>query len=124
MDQIVHTRAALALVDADRALRHALSFSFATEGIDVDAFGDARSVLGAVRETPWPCLVADYALPDMNGLELFERLRATGRVAHAILTATNPSRSLLSRAEAARVDLIEKPLLSDQLLRRVRGVLM
>lgn len=111
--------ATLALVDDDQAVRHALSFAFETAGFDVVTFADAESAAKAPERRSWRCLVLDQNLPGMSGLELLARLRREGLAMPAVLITTHPSKDTVARARAAGVEIIEKPLLDDQLSRKV-----
>jgi FixJ family two-component response regulator len=113
----------LALVDDDDALRHALTFSFETAGIGVEAFALGEAALAARNRSKWRCLVADYRLPGISGLELLERLRLAGVNPPTILITSNPSRELKFRSSVAGVEIVEKPLLGDQLLQSVLNLL-
>ena len=116
------SRPAVLLVDDDPAVAHAVQFSFDLEGLDVRSFSDAAGLLASdlPREG---CLILDYHLPDIDGLELLERLRANGVRLPAVLMTTNPRKILKARAAAAGVPIIEKPLLTDALLTAVRSAL-
>jgi FixJ family two-component response regulator len=124
LDQSRRSPPVLALVDDDPALRHALSFAFETAGISVAAFADAESALAAADKAAWRCLVLDHKLPAMSGLDLLERLRAAGVRAPSILITTHPSRETRARALAAGVEIVEKPLLDNQLSRKVHDLLI
>ena len=113
----------LALVDDDPAVRHALSFMFETAGITVATFADAESALAAPGKSAWRCLVLDQRLPRMSGLDLLERLRAIGIEAPSILITTHPSRETRARAAAAGVEIVEKPLLDNQLSQKARAIM-
>ncbi len=123
LDQVYRFQPVLALVDDDPAVRHALSFAFETTGISVAAFADAESALAAPDRAAWACLVLDQKLPRMSGLDLLARLRVAGVSVPAILITTNPSREMRARALAAGVEIVEKPLLDNQLSRKVRELM-
>jgi len=123
LDQVLHHSSVVAVVDDDPAVRHALSFVFETAGIAVVTFADAESALAAPMKQHWRCLILDQKLPRMTGLELLTRLRTAGLTAPSILITTHPSRETRARALAAGVDVIEKPLLDDQLTLKVRELL-
>ncbi|PZO53857.1 MAG: hypothetical protein DCF16_06055 [Alphaproteobacteria bacterium] len=123
LDQVCRFPPVLALVDDDPAVRHALSFAFETAGITVATFADAESALAAPDQGAWRCLVLDQKLPRMSGLDLLERLRAAGVIVPSILITTHPSRETRARALAAGVEIVEKPLLDNQLSRMVRELM-
>lgn len=123
LDEPRHSPADLALVDDDPAVRHALSFAFETAGVSVSAFSDAESALASPDRMAWRCLVLDQRLPGISGLDLLERLRAAGVQAPSILITTNPSRDTRLRAREAGVEIVEKPLLDNQLSKKVRELI-
>ena len=113
----------IVLVETDRAVANALRFSFELDGFDVRAFEDGE----ALFTCPMPvrgCLIIDHSLPEVNGLNLLERLRAAHVTLPAILIATNPPRALRLQAAASGTPLIEKPLLTDALRDSVRAALV
>lgn len=111
----------IAVVDDDPAVRGALAFSLETAGMAVSTFADAEAVLAGQPESwaSWDCLVLDQRLPGMSGLDLLNALRRCGLDAPAILITSNPSRQTRGEAAAAGVDIVEKPLLDDDLARKV-----
>lgn len=109
------------LVDNDAALLHALSFAFETDGYEVHAFADAESLLAHpdARHAS-VCFVLDQKLPGMSGLALLAALRAENITAPAILITSNPTASVRREAQAAGVEIVEKPLLDGLLASKVR----
>ena len=61
------------------------------------------------------CLVLDYKMPRLNGLQLLTRLGARRLDLPAILITSNPSAATRERAAEAGVAIIEKPLLGNTL---------
>lgn len=107
------------VVDADAGLRHSLWFSLAAEGYAVSTFANGNDLL-SVRELPErACLVVDYNLPDMTGLELVAELRGRFSGLPIILVTNNPNTPLRRRAAQAGLAMIEKPLLGDSLLKGI-----
>jgi two-component system response regulator FixJ len=116
-------RPSILLVEDDPAVVNALKFSLELEGFDVSAYADGETLL-ATRPLPETgCLVLDYNLPGMDGLNLLERLRTANVTLPAILITTNPRNALRARAALAGVQIIEKPLLTDALRDSVRCAL-
>jgi FixJ family two-component response regulator len=115
-------RAILILVDDDTAVLSALKFAFEVEGFEVRAYRDAESLLGEPDFPGCGCMVLDYKLPGLNGLELLARIRARGVELPAVLITT-PTATVRAQAAAAHVALVEKPLLTSTLLDTVRTLL-
>jgi two-component system response regulator FixJ len=69
------------------------------------------------------CLVIDYRLPSMNGLDLLSELRRRKIMLPAIVVTTEPSASVRARTAAAGAALIEKPLLNESLFDGIRAAM-
>jgi len=108
------------VVDDDSAVRDSLKFSLEIEGFSVRAFAVGGDLLGSSLPHRYACLVIDQNLPGMTGLELVARLRERHILTPAILTTTNPTGALTARARNAGVSIIEKPLLGNVLIDKIR----
>lgn len=69
------------------------------------------------------CLIVDYNLPGMNGLDLLALLHECNIGLPAILIRTHPTAVVRKRAASAGVYLIEKPLLTDTLFQYIYSTL-
>jgi len=114
---------AVILVDDDPAVRHSLAFVLGLEGYQVRTFATAGAMLAMDTVPDRSCLIIDYALPDLNGLELLAKLRTMGVSHPAILITSNPTPALRRRAAAALVPIVEKPLLSSSLTDAIRAAM-
>ena len=106
------------LIEGDKALREALSFSLELEGFRVAVL--ALPDPAEVEAEGANCLVIDYKLAGMDGLRLLDEVRSRGVKAPAILLATAPSKAIRDRAAQAGAILVEKPLLCDTLTAAIR----
>ena len=88
--------ATLILVDDDEHVLAALKFAFEVEGFEVRAYPCAESLLAEPRLPQSGCLILDYNLPGLDGLEL---LRLRGVTMPAVVITT-PGPSILARAAA------------------------
>lgn len=112
----------LILVDDDVAVLSALKFLFEVEGFDVRAYANAESLLSERNIPDAGCLVLDYRLPGLNGLELLGKLRGRGVTLPAVLITT-PTPLVREKAAAAGVPMVEKPLLTGALLDTIKALL-
>ena len=111
------------VIDDDDAVRGSLKFSLEVEGFKVRAYSDAQELLNDDSLPPSSCLVTDYYMPVMNGLELVAELRDRQISIPTILITTLPSQDLRNRAKAAGISIVEKPLLGSRLLDSIREAL-
>lgn len=108
------------IVDDDAAVLTSLQFALEVEGYTVHAFSDAKGLLGLHHIERQASLVIDYRLPDTNGLDLVQRLRAKGVTAPALIITSHPGPDLKRRANALSVPILEKPLLDNSLIAAIR----
>jgi two-component system, LuxR family, response regulator FixJ len=111
------------VIDDDYAVRNSLKFILEVEGFKVRAYSDAQELLTEDSLPPSSCLVTDYYMPAMNGLELVAELRDRHMSIPTILITTLPSQDLRNRAKAAGIQIVEKPLLGSCLLDSIRKAL-
>ena len=87
------------------------------------AFSSAQDLL-IEENIPSPsCLVVDYYMPGMNGLELVARLRERKKV-HPSVLITSPDENLRNQAAAFGVTMLDKPMLGGPLLKAEPGALL
>ena len=110
------------VLENDAAVRNSMKFSLQAEGYQVRAYSKARDVLEAPDLSEIDCLVVDYRLEGMNGLELVRQMRAHGIRAPVIMITTLPSLDLHRDANAAGIPIVEKPLLGNTLADQIRSV--
>jgi FixJ family two-component response regulator len=108
------------VVDDDEAVRNSLRSMIRSEGFEVRAFSNGRDLLNEASLPAIGCLVVDYHMPAMNGLELISALRGRGVSIPAILITGNPTKDVRDRAAAIAVLVVEKPCQGSYLLDCVR----
>jgi FixJ family two-component response regulator len=119
----VPTKSMVLIVDDDPAVRNSLKFALEVEGFSVQVYPTGVDLLDEHDLPASGCLVTDYNLPGMNGLDLLDLLRERDIKMPAILITTHPSAVIRRRAASAGVPLIEKPLLNDTLFQCIRSAL-
>lgn len=112
------------VVDDDPGMRDSLRFLLESEGFAVEAYASARAFLEAGGAGRSGCLVTDVRMPDMNGLELQEKLAAEGsRLSVILMTGHADVPMAVGAMRAGAVDFIEKPFADGALLDSIRRAL-
>jgi two-component system, LuxR family, response regulator FixJ len=105
------------LVEDDAPVRHSLKLLLSMRDHDVrdcETGGDALAIEFGNDQT---CLIADYLLPDIDGVALLGELHKRGWRAPAIMITGVFDPMLEGRArDAGYVTVFEKPLQHDQLV--------
>jgi len=116
-DPIIH------VIDDDVAVRNSIAFLLETADLSARTYESAVAFL-AEEDRPAGCIVTDVRMPDMTGLELARRLRATGSAEPVIVITGHADVPLAIEAMRAGVlDFVEKPFDDDVLLASIRRVL-
>lgn len=110
-------RPIILLVEDEPAVRRSLQLVLQGSGFSVRSYGAGTALLADPAARNAHALVADYRLPDGDGLTILRNLRAAGFSGPAVLITAFNSPELAARAEAAGFNrILEKPL-ADRLLR-------
>jgi len=115
---------AVLLVDDDAAVLGALKFALESEGLEVHDYRGAVALLADLNMPPFGCLVVDYRMPIMDGLELIAVLRERGIKAPAIIITGRTNKDLAAQATRLGVRrVLEKPLADGALPAAIRSAL-
>jgi len=111
------------VVDDDASVLRAISRLLRLEFV-VEAYDSPWPFLEALRPDTPGCILLDLALPGVSGLELQERLIASGCCQPiVVLSGQGSVRTSVQAMRAGALDFIEKPWENDTLLETVRRAL-
>jgi two-component system KDP operon response regulator KdpE len=97
--------------------------SLTAQGYDVRVADDGELALQTFRDWPAALVVTDLAMPNMSGLELCRRLRATSQVPIIVLSVRGEEKTKVEALDAGADDYVTKPFGMDELLARIRAAL-
>ncbi|NLS28810.1 Transcriptional regulatory protein FixJ [Sphingomonas sp. S2M10] len=110
-------RRSVLLVEDDDGVRRSTQLLLHGQGYRVRAHSVAAASLADPSAMTADYLVADYCLPDGDGIQLLRALHARGWTGRAVLMTGYSSPSLTAEAEATGYAvLLEKPLRTRELL--------
>jgi two-component system response regulator MprA len=112
------------VVDDERPVREALARALRFEGYDVDVAADGGEALGRLASSTTDALVLDVLMPELDGLEVCRRLRASGDdTPILLLTARDAVPDRVRGLDAGADDYLVKPFALDELFARLRALL-
>jgi FixJ family two-component response regulator len=112
------------VVDDDDALLLSLARSLKLRGYMVETFPSAESFLEGHDPSRPGCLILDYGLPGMNGLELQAHLNSEGvKTPIIFITGHGGVPESVRATKAGAVDFLEKPYKPDALVQQIENAL-
>jgi two-component system, OmpR family, KDP operon response regulator KdpE len=111
------------VVDDEVQIRRFLRAGFELEGFAVREAADAAAGLRAATLQPLDLVILDLALPDLDGSQVLERLRAWSAVPVIVLSVRSSEAEKVRLLEAGADDYVVKPFGMAELLARARAAL-
>jgi DNA-binding response OmpR family regulator len=111
------------VVDDEPSIREVVSIYLERAGYQVVVADDGQAALEALERQPPDLVVLDLMLPEVDGLEITRRLRATGDIPIIMLTARREETDRILGLEMGADDYVVKPFSPRELVSRVNAVL-
>lgn len=106
----------IAIVDDDPAVLRALSRLLRSRAFRVTTYGSGKEFLAAMPNGLPGCLIVDFQMPDMTGLELHQHLLSNDIAVPTILITAHGDAAIHSQpAGDTFVDRLRKPLHDEAL---------
>ena len=109
------------VVDDDVQIIRAMRINLRARGYDVDTAADGASALRLASEHHPHVVLLDLGLPDMEGLEVIQRLRGWSQVPIIVLSARHSGGEKVRCLDSGADDYVTKPFGMDELLARMRA---
>ena len=111
------------VVDDEIQIRRFLRAGFELEGFVIHEAKDAAEALRAATLRSLDLIILDLALPDLDGAEVLERLRAWSSVPVIVLSVRSNEAEKVRLLELGADDYVVKPFGMAELLARARAAL-
>jgi len=113
----------IVVVDDEANIAELVDLYLTREGYRVVRAATGKAALDAVAEARPRLVVLDVGLPDIDGLEVCRRLRATSSIPVIFLTARDGEVDRILGLELGADDYMTKPFSPAELVARVKAVL-
>ena len=111
------------IVDDDAHLRDVVQYALEREGFKVELARDGAEGLERAERGDIDLCLLDIMMPELDGLEVCRRLRATGSVPIIFLSSKGEEVDRIVGLELGGDDYLPKPFSPRELVARVRAVL-
>ena len=114
----------VAIVDDDKAVGNAIEVLMRSIGVVAQAFSSGEEFLRSPTLRRTGCLVVDFDMPRMSGLDLHNNLSLLGKEIPTVLITAYPSDEIRARAlQAGVICFLPKPFDESDLLNCIRTAL-
>ncbi|MCH7669129.1 MAG: response regulator transcription factor [Acidobacteria bacterium] len=115
--------ASILIVEDDQRIREALATRLAERGHDVEATATAMDGVQRAVSGDIDVVVLDLGLPDIDGADALQMIRAVSQVPVIVATARDDEEEIVRIFDAGADDYVVKPFSSDHLEARIRALL-
>ena len=111
------------VVDDDPQVCKTVSMILKDNGYHVQSYSQPRQALQAVRKSPFDIALVDIKMPDLNGLELVEKIKAEDpRISPVVMTAYPDVQTAAETMRLGSRDYLTKPFREEQLLESIERI--
>jgi len=119
----MNDRPRILLVDDEAAIQRSVGPLLRSRGYEVDVAGTGAQALAMLAGSGPSIVVLDLGLPDMDGVEVCRRIRATSQVPVIVLSARGAEADKVGALDSGADDYVTKPFGPEELLARIRVAL-
>jgi FixJ family two-component response regulator len=113
----------VAIVDDDRSVQTAIKDLMESAGLAARCYGSAEEFLESERWPQTACLVLDFMMPGMSGLEMQAKLKTLGSQLPIIFITAHGDSAMQAQAVDEGAEVLLKPFDDELLLEKVRAAL-
>jgi two-component system catabolic regulation response regulator CreB len=114
---------AILIVEDEPGIADTLQYALRTDGFEPHWVATGEAARARQREAPAALVILDVGLPDLNGFEVFKRLRDFSDVPVVFLTARADEIDRVVGLELGADDYVAKPFSPRELVARLRTIL-
>jgi two-component system cell cycle response regulator len=112
------------LIEDESQIQKLIKDALTLDGHKVQTAGSGKEALDLIPKFIPHLIMLDFNLPDMNGIQILEKIRELPSYISVIfVTAQNSMRDVVAGLDAGADDYVSKPFILGDLLARVRSQL-
>lgn len=111
------------LIEDDTHIAQGVQFFLEEEGFQVKVAEMAKDAMHLLRTEDFQLAILDVTLPDGNGFELFQEMKARKELPVIFLTALDGEEEIVKGFELGADEYITKPFRPRELLSRIKNVI-
>jgi two-component system, OmpR family, KDP operon response regulator KdpE len=111
------------VVDDETQITRVLKTTLSAKGYSIRTASDGVQALQEMRNWPPDLIITDLRMPNMDGLQLCQKVRAQSRIPIIVLSVKGEETIKVEALDAGADDYITKPFSVNELLARVRAAL-
>lgn len=113
----------LLLVEDDKTILDGLKFCLTKENFNIKTAPNGREALKELDNNKIDLLILDINLPDINGIELYKKIKNDKDIPTIFLTANDLETTVVEALDTGADDYITKPFKTRELISRINSVL-
>jgi two-component system KDP operon response regulator KdpE len=119
---MIDERLKILVVDDEPQILRVLRRGLEAKGYQVATAPDGLTALDMMKAAKVDLLITDLRMPDLNGIELCQRVRRSSMLPIIVLSVKGEEQVKVQALDAGADDYITKPFGMDELLARVRAL--
>ncbi len=111
------------VIEDDKSIRNFIKISLETQGYKVIETSDGKNGIALTLSHNPDVIIMDLGLPDLDGLQVIQRIRPVTRAAIIVVSARGLDRDKIEVLDMGADDYLTKPFSVAELLARIRVAL-
>ena len=109
------------VVDDEPQITRVLRTALTAQGYEIRVANDGEMALEIMKDWAPHLIITDLSMPQLDGVQLCRRVRATSQVPILVLSVRDQERQKIEALDAGADDYVTKPFSMNELLARVRA---
>lgn len=108
------------VVEDDSQIRNFIAYTLKQEGFECKTASTAQSALSDLVSEKIDLMLLDLGLPDMDGMEVIEKVRDWSEIPIIVVSARDQDREKAAALDVGADDFLTKPFSATELMARIR----